>query len=137
MNCEVRDTFNRPNSEGDQIDAYLDRFEGIGSFRPEFHTTIDRYVPPVVQSLRRCPLHLKDGGKPELDEMDVLGVITKVSAPNIVYSRKSNNKMHICLDPKDLNRVINRPRYKMPTLDEITPDRRIKSALKRDARHEH
>ena len=57
--------------------------------------------------------------------MEELGVITKVSAPtdwvtSIVYSRKSNNKMRICLDPKDLNRAIKRPHYKTPTLDEIT-----------------
>ena len=57
--------------------------------------------------------------------MEELGVITKVSAPtdwvsSIVHSRKSNNKLRICLDPKDLNRAIKRPHYKTPTLHEIT-----------------
>ena len=131
MNCEVKETLNRTNSEAciasksDIIDAYPDRFEGIGSFRGEFHITIDKSVPPVVHSPRRCPIHLKDEVKTELEKMEELGVITKVSAPtdwvsSIVYSRKSNNKLRICLDPKDLNRAIKRPHYKTPTLDEIT-----------------
>ena len=83
MNCEVKETLNRPNpeariaSKSDLIITYPDRFEGIGSFRGEFH-------------------------------------ITKVSAPtdlvsSIMFSRKSNNKLRICLDPKDLNRAIKRP----------------------------
>ena len=87
MNCEVTETLNRPNSEAriasksDLIDAYPDRFEGIGSFRGEFHITIDKSVPPVVHSPRRCPIHLKDEVKTELDKMEELGVITKVYAP--------------------------------------------------------
>ena len=37
-----------------------------------------------------------------------------------MYSRKSNNKLYIFIDSKDLNRAIKRPLYKTPTLDEIT-----------------
>ena len=116
MNCEVNETLNRPNpeapiaSKSDLIDTYPDRFEGIGSFRGEFHITIDKSVPPVVHSPRRCPIHLKDEVKTELDKMEELGVITNVSAPtdwvsSIVHSRKSNNKLRIYLDPTDLNRI--------------------------------
>ena len=73
----------------------------------------------------RYPIHLKDEVKPELDQMEELEFITKVSAPtdwvsSIVYNHKSNNKVRIYLDPKDLNRAIKRPHYKTPTLDEIT-----------------
>ena len=54
INCEVTETLNRPNFEAHVasnsdlviIDAYSDRFEGIGSFWGEFHITIDRSVPP-------------------------------------------------------------------------------------------
>ena len=149
MNCEVKETLNRTNSEAritskiELIDAYPDRFEGIGSFQGEFHITIDKSVPPVVHSPRRCPIHLKDEVKTELGKMEELGVITNVSAPtywvsSIVHSRKSNNKLRICLDPKDLNRAIKRPHYKTPTLDEITHQlagSRVFSKL--DARHEY
>ena len=30
-------------------------------------------------------------------------------------------KIHICLDPKDLNKAIKHPKYQMPTLDETLP----------------
>ena len=147
MNCEVKETLYRPNpeariaSKSDLIDAYPDRFEGIGSFRGEFHITIDKSVPPIVHSPRRCIIHLTDEVKTALDKMEELGVITKVSAPtdwvsSIVYSRKSNNKLRICLDPKDLNMAIKRPHYKTPTLDEITHQlARSRVFSKLDARH--
>ena len=143
----MKETLNRTNSEAriapksDLIDAYHDRFEGIGSFRGEFHITIDKSVPPVVHSPRRCPINMKDEVKTELEKMEELGVITKVSAPTvlvsiIMYSRKSNNELHICLDPRDLNRAIKRPHYNTPTPDEIThhlAGSRVFSKL--DARH--
>ena len=59
-NCEVKETLNRPNPEAriaskiDLINAYPHRFEGIGSFRGEFHITTDKSMPPVVHSPRRC-----------------------------------------------------------------------------------
>ena len=86
---------------------------------------IDKSVPPGVHSPRRCPIHLQDEVKTELEKMEKIGVIAKVSAPTdwvsiIEYSRKSNNKLHISLYPKDLNRAIKRPHYKTPTLDENT-----------------
>ena len=149
MNCEVKETLNRTNSEAriasksGPIDANLDRFEGIGSFRGEFHITLNKSVSPVVHLPRRCqcPIHLKDEVKTELDKMEELGVIANMSArtdwvSSIVYSRKSNNKLRTCLDPKDLNRAIKRPHYKTPTLDEITHQlagSRVFSNL--DARH--
>lgn len=32
---------------------------------------------------------------------------------------KRNEKMHICLDPEDLNTVLKRSHYQIPTIDEI------------------
>ena len=31
-------------------------------------------------------------------------------------------KIRICLDPKDLNRAIQRPKFQMPTLEELLPE---------------
>ena len=54
-----------------------------------------------------------------------LGVIKRVHEPtdwvsSLVYSRKANGKIRICLDPKDLNLAIKRPHYATRTLDEVT-----------------
>ena len=53
------------------------------------------------------------------------GIIWKVEQPNdwvnsLAYSRKSNGKLRICLDPKDLNWYIKCDHHHTPTLEEIT-----------------
>ena len=39
------------------------------------------YVPPVVHALRKCPVHLMDDIRKELDEMVSLGVIQRMNEP--------------------------------------------------------
>ena len=56
--------------------------------------------------------------------MESQGIIRKVSEPtkwvsSIVYIRKKNGKLRLCLDPKDLNRAIMRCHYKTPTMEEL------------------
>ena len=40
---------------------------------------------------------------------------------SLVYRRKLNGKLRICLDPKDLNKAIFREHHMIPTLEEILP----------------
>ena len=40
---------------------------------------------------------------------------------NLVYQKKPNGKLRICLDPKDLNKAIKRKHHITPTLEEIMP----------------
>ena len=49
----------------------------------------------------------------ELRRMEKLGVIEKKSEPtawvhSLVIARKANNKIRVCMDPSDLNRVVMR-----------------------------
>ena len=60
---------------------YPDCFEGIGKFRETFHITLDPTVTPVVHAPRRCPIHIKDEVKNEINQMVDLGVIEKVDEP--------------------------------------------------------
>ena len=53
------------------------------------------------------------------------GIITPVTEPtewvsSLTYPQKPDGSLHICLDPKDLNKAIFQEHYKAPTLDEIT-----------------
>ena len=53
------------------------------------------------------------------------GVITPVSPPtkwvsSLTYSCKVDGILHICLDPKDLEKVIMWEHYKAPTLNEVS-----------------
>ena len=143
MNCEV--THRPPNdviqSKNDLLREYPDVFEGIGRFDGAFHITTDPSITPVVHAPRKCPIHLRDEIQAELQDMENIGVIAKVTAPtewvsSIVCSRKSSGRLRICLDPKDLNEAIRRPHYKTPTLDEITHKLAgAKIFSKLDARH--
>ena len=124
LNCAVSEDHPPLNSkEGQRL--YPDCFEGIGKFRGKFHITLNPTVTPVVQAPRRCPIHIKADVRNEINHMEELGVIKKVEETidllsSIVFSRKSNGKLRICLAPKDLNTAIKRPHYPTPTLEEIT-----------------
>ena len=52
------------------------------------------------------------------------GVIMHVDEPmdwvsSITYIQKANGKLHLCLDPRDLNEAIHHDHHKMPTVEEV------------------
>ena len=60
--------------------------------------------------------------------MESRGIITKIKegeptawVNSLVYRRKPNGSLRICLDPKDLNKAIYREHHVIPTLEEILP----------------
>ncbi|XP_014676736.1 PREDICTED: uncharacterized protein K02A2.6-like [Priapulus caudatus] len=138
LNCAVQQCV--VNSKEDLRQMFPDRFKGIGHFKGKFHITVDQSVPPVVHAPRRCPIHIKDELKHELDTMEQVGVIAKVSEPtdwvnSLAFSRKANGKLRVCLDPKDLNKAIKRPHYRTLTLEEITHKFAGATVFSLDARH--
>ena len=143
MHCEISSNEHDSaiTTKEDLRKIYPDRFEGIGNFDGEFHITTDLNVTPVVHAPRRCSIHMRDEIKSELENMESLGVIKRVTQPtdwvySIVYSRKSSGQLRICLDPKDLNKAVKRPHYRTPTLDEVTHKLAgAKIFSKLDARH--
>jgi len=72
---------------------------------------------------RRFPLAIRAKLKAELDRIQKMGVITPVSEPTswvsqIVTTIKRNGELRICINPKDLNKVLKREHYILPTLDD-------------------
>lgn len=56
------------------------------------------------------------------------GILTKIEegeptslVNSLVYRRKQNGRLRLCLDPKDLNAAIQREHHVTPTLEEILP----------------
>jgi len=112
INCNIQKAPPQPapciKSTDDLVSQYPGRFEGIGLFPGQFHITLKEKAEPVVQPPRKYPIHLKDKLKMELDKMEDMGVIDKVEKPTewvsaLAFSRKSNRKLRICLDPKEQN----------------------------------
>jgi len=68
---------------------------------------------------------MKEPLKQTLAELTKLGIVTKVEEPtpwisNMVAIMKPG-KLRLCIDPRDLNKAIKRPKYQMPMLEELLP----------------
>ena len=65
--------------------------------------------------------------KAELDRLTKEGIITEVKEHtewinSIVPVMKPNSSLRLCLDPKDLNKVIERNQWYSRTIDDILPE---------------
>ena len=92
---------------------YPDRFSGISKFSGEFHVTIKEDAELEVHATHKYPIHLKQDIENDLEKMESMDVITKVTdltdwVSLLVFSRKSNGQLRIGLDHKDLNKAVNR-----------------------------
>ena len=79
----------------------------------------------IIHAHRKCPIHMRNEIKAELDEMVSQGIIHEVDEPtdwinSIVYVRKSDGKLRLCLDPKDLNKDTMRCHHKTLTMKELS-----------------
>ena len=114
-----------PVSKDTIIQDYSDVFEGTGLLKGGYHIRLDDSIPPVVHKPRRIPLSLKGRLKDELSKLCKLGVLSPVYEPTPWVSSlvmvEKGNKLRICIDPKDLNRSIQRSHYPLPTLDDVLP----------------
>ena len=96
--------------KGDLVKQHPDCSDGIGKFQGQYQITVDPSVPPVVHAQRRVPQSLRENIKRELDDME-----SKAWVNSLVYRRKPNGQLRICLDLKDLNKAIHREQYVIPT----------------------
>ena len=98
--------------------------DGIGDLEGEYRIRLDDTVDPIQHAPRRVPVALRDRLKATLDDMVQDDIIEAVEKPtewisSMVVITKKDNKLHICLDPKDLNRAIRRENYQLPTIEDI------------------
>ncbi|XP_054709030.1 uncharacterized protein K02A2.6-like [Uloborus diversus] len=98
--------------------------EGIGDLPGIVHLQTDPNISPSTMPVHRVPIALRDKLKKELDQLEEKGIIRKITEPtswtsNIVCVEKPNGKLRICLNPLELNKALKRPRYIMPSLEEV------------------
>ena len=104
---------------------YKDVLEGLGHIGESRTFVIDPNHPPVPHAPRRIPVTLQKEVKEKIAELEKKGIIQKVTDPTdwissmVIVSKPG--MIRICLDPRDLNKAIQRPKYQMPTLEEILP----------------
>ena len=117
----------QPPTHTSILQEFSDVFEGIGLFPGECSFHLKPSATPVVCPPRRIPFALRDRLKDELDVMEKMDIIQKVTEPTewvnqlVVLEKPKTGKLRICLDPRPLNEAIKRPHYPLPTLDDVTP----------------
>ena len=99
-------------------------FDCIGDMHGEYDIKTDPTIQPVQHGRQKVPIEYKEEIEKELAKMVRQGIITKQTEPtpwvsSLMYPKKANSKLRICLDPKDLNKAIIRENHKAPTLEEI------------------
>ena len=106
------------------LHEYKDVFEGLGYMPQEHRIEIQPVTAVVVHPPGRVPFSLHGKLKETLDRLEKNGVIARVDRPtdwvnSLVIAEKKDGNLRLCLDPRDLNKVINCEHYKIPTAEEI------------------
>ena len=91
---------------------------GIHSF------TVQDGATGVIHAPRRIAFAKRPEVKKELDRQVKLGILVPVSDPtdwvnSMVVAEKKDGSVRICIDPKDLNKVIKREHFQIPTKEEV------------------
>ena len=98
--------------------------EGVGKLEGKYHMKINSEMSPVQHAPQRVPVAVRARLKEELDRMTEQEIITPVTAPtpwvsSMVVVPKPDRKLRICLDPKELNKAIQREHYPLPTIEDV------------------
>ncbi|XP_047037910.1 uncharacterized protein K02A2.6-like isoform X1 [Helicoverpa zea] len=106
------------------LTQYNDVFQGLGCLPPVCHLKLKPDAVPCVDPPRRVPFAMLGKLREELDRMESMQVIEKVTKPtewvnSIVITVKSSGQLRICLDPRNLNKNIIREIYPIKSIDEI------------------
>ena len=105
-----------------------DVFKGVGTLPGgPYHIKLKDSYKPVQHPPRSMPLGMQSAYKTELDRLVKEGIITEVHEHtewinSIVPVMKEDGSLRLCLDPKDLNKVIKRNQWYARTLDDILPE---------------
>ena len=110
------------------LHEYADVFRGVGTLPggPYYIQLKDSYRS-VQHPPRSVSLGMQSAYKAELDRLVKKGIITEVHEHtewinSIVPVMKEDGSLRLCLDPKDLNKAIERNQWYARTLDDILPE---------------
>lgn len=122
----VNETDTNIKSKDCVINKNIELFQGVGEFNNPLQLRIQPGAQPVVRPPRRVPNALLSRLANKLEALVKHEVIAKVDHPdsfvsNLVIIEKKDGSLRICLDPKDLNKVLIREHHLIPTLEEIVP----------------
>ena len=110
------------------LKEYEDVFTGIGCFPgPPYHIETNQDMPPVIHPQRQVPIQLQDAYQEELERLIQAGILLPIHdeytpwVNSTVVTRKPNGTIRLCLDPRDLDKAIQRTPYYVRTIDDVIP----------------
>ena len=117
-----------PMTKDNMLREYSDIFTDVGT-RPgnPYHIRLKEQYRPVQHPPRSVPVTMQSAYKAELNRLVKEGIITGVKEntewiKSIVPVMKSNGSLRLCLDPKDLNKAIERNQWYSRMIDDILPE---------------
>ena len=100
-------------------------FQGLGNLGEEYCIEMREGVRPyAIFTPRNVPIPPQSKVKEELDRMEKMGVIAKVTQPTpwcagMVVDPKKSGDVRICVDLKPLNEGVLRETYPIPPVDDM------------------
>ena len=100
-------------------------FEGLGKLEGEYSIQLEEGAQPfAVHTPRRVPIPMMQSVKEELERMQEMGVIERVTEPTswcagMVVVPKANGKVRICVDLTKLNASVKRERHLLPSVEQV------------------
>ena len=108
---------------GNITEKYSKLFHGLGVMAEPYDITIKPEIKPyAVLAPRRIPLPLMKAVKQELDRLEGLQVIRRVTEPSdwcspLVVVPKKQGAVRLCVDYTELNKAVQRERHILPSVD--------------------
>ena len=103
--------------------------ERLSNITKQIRLHIDKAIKPTALRYRRVPFQLRPVVEKELDHLEQMGVIEKVTGPTpwvsplvVAPKPKQLEDIRLCVDMRLPNRAIHRERHITPTIDEIITD---------------
>ena len=101
-------------------------FNGLGTMGEEYTIKLQEGAKPhAIYTPRNVPLPLRDKAEKELQRMEELGVIEKVTEPTpwvagmVATSKPKSDGVRICVDLRHLNESVLREVYPIPKVDDV------------------
>ena len=117
-----------PITKDYMLREYSNVFKGVGTLPGgPYHIRLKEQYRLVQHPPRSVPVAMQSAYKAELNRLVKEGIITEVKEHtewinSIVPVMKSNGSLRLCLDPKDLNKAIERNQWYSRMIDDILPE---------------
>ena len=107
------------------VQRFLQLFQGLGRMQGEYTIQLkDGAVLFALTTPRRVAIPLMESVRAELENMEKLGVISRIETPmdwcaRMVIVPKSNKRVRICINLTKLNENVRRERHPLPVVEQM------------------